>query len=269
MSRKYSLWQRQPGFVVGLFGALSFVLVGGANAKPGGVDDLGHRPEVKEPEAEALAPGQASGALEGTVTFGGTSVPSTTRVVNSTDPEICGIEHSLQNLVVSTENRGIRHVIVSLTGVPEERIVARTPARLILDNRDCQFAPHVAVATVGDTIVAVNSDATLHNTHYYGILRSNIALPGRGMTASRVAPSPGLVSVLCDVHGWMKSYIRIDSHPFHAVTDGSGQFRIEGIPPGSYTVELWHETLGAQEATVVIEADEVSIRDVEYATSPN
>jgi len=205
-----------------------------------------------------------TGALEITVTLRGSSIPSSTRVENSTDPAVCGTEHTLQDLVVSSDNRGIRHVIAALADVPEGQIPDRTPERLVIDNRDCRFAPHAAVATVGDTIVAVNSDSTLHNTHYYGPMQSNVALAVAGMSVSRIASQPGLVSILCDVHGWMKAYLRIDPHPFHGVSDADGRVRIDGIPPGTYELELWHERLGERVAEVEIEAGRVTTLEAEF-----
>lgn len=218
-------------------------------------------------ERDGRSVGQApnTGALEITVTLGGSSIPSSTRVENSTDPKVCGTEHTLQDLVVSRDNRGIRHVIAALADVPEDRIPDRGPDRLVIDNRDCRFVPHVAVATVGDTIVAVNSDSTLHNTHYYGPMQSNVALAVAGMSVPRVAGRPGLVSILCDVHGWMKAYLRIDPHPFHGVSDADGRVRIDGIPPGTYQLELWHERLGEQRvAEVEIRSGSVTTLEAEF-----
>ena len=133
--------------------------------------------------------------------------------------------------MVSDASRGVRNTIVALLDVPAERIPDPRPERLVIDNRDCEFFPHASVASIGDTVVAENSDPTLHNTHYYRPMRSNIALAAQGMTASRVARLTGLVTVLCDVHGWMKAYIRIDPHPFHDVTDDSGRFDARGLRP--------------------------------------
>lgn len=204
------------------------------------------------------------GALEGFVRLAGKGIPSPTTVENATDPEVCGREHTLEDLVVATENRGIRYAIATLVGVPKDRVPGRLPKRVVLDNRDCRFDPHVGVATVGDTIVATNGDPTLHTTHYYGVLRGNISLPASGMMVSRVARFAGTISVLCDVHGWMKSFIRVDEHPFHAVTDAQGHFRIFEIPPGSYTLELWHEKLGTQQVPVHIEPGTTSRIELEY-----
>ncbi len=160
-------------------------------------------------------------------------------------------------------------MIATLVDVPADRIPVGRPQRLVIDNHECRFSPHVAVARVGDTIVAQNSDPVLHTTHYYGPLTSNIALPVEGMTVSRVLGRPGVISVLCDVHGWMRAFVRVDVHPFHAVSDEYGFLRISEIPPGSYTLELWHEKLGTQQVQVEIRPNETAQIDIEYALTPS
>ncbi len=212
--------------------------------------------------------GSSLGALEGFVRLAGEGILFPTTVENATDPEVCGREQTLEDLVVATENRGIRYAIATLVGVPKDRVPGRLPKRVVLNNRDCRFDPHVSVATVGDTIVATNGDPTLHTTHYYGVLRGNISLPAGGMVVSRVARFAGIISVLCDVHGWMKSFIRVDEHPYHAVTDEQGHFLISEIPPGSYTLELWHEKLGTQQVSVRVEPGTTSRIELEYTLAP-
>ena len=211
----------------------------------------------------------ATGALEGYVRLAGESRPAPTRVQNTTDPEACGLEHSLEDLVLSAETRGVQHVIGTLVDVPTDRLPVGPPQRLVIDNYACRFIPHVAVARVGDTIVAKNSDPIFHTTHYYGPLTFNVALPMKGMTVSRVFRRSGIISVLCDTHGWMRAFVRVDVHPFHAVSDELGFLRIFGIPPGSYTLELWHETLGTQQVQVEIRSGETARLDIEYALTPS
>lgn len=239
-------------------------------------------PVVRQPASSAVpelqhtssaeveqAPASQTGVLEVRIRLAGESRPVPTQVQNSTDPEACDLQHSLGDLLVSAENRGVQNVIATLVDVPTDRIPANAPQRLMIDNRDCVFHPHVSVARVGDTVVAKNSDPILHNTHYYGPLGSNIALPFEGMTVSRVFRRSGTVIVLCDVHGWMRAIIRVDDHPLHAVSDELGFLRISGIPTGSYTVELWHETLGARRVEVEIHQDETTRLDFEYEPSPS
>jgi hypothetical protein len=110
----------------------------------------------------------------------------------------------------------------------------------VLDNRDCRFVPHVAVVTVGSRIEALNSDPLLH-TVYYGAVEANIALPIKGARIARVVERAGMIVVKCDVHGWMQAFLRVDPHPFHAVSAADGTFLIEGIPEGNYRLAAWPE----------------------------
>lgn len=204
------------------------------------------------------------GALEGFVRLGGDTIPEPTRVLNTTDPGLCSESQSLEDLLVSPATRGIRNVIVALTDVPESTVSTAEPESLVLDNRDCRFQPHVSVLTTGATIVAANADRLLHTVHYYGALTGNLSLPRQGMRRSRVVEEPGMIIVKCDVHGWMQAFIRVDAHPFHAVTGPEGTFRIPDVPEGEYTVELWHEKLGTRRATVRIEAGKTTTLEAEY-----
>lgn len=113
--------------------------------------------------------------------------------------------------------------------------------------------------------VSVNSDAVLHTTHLYGPREMNFSLPLQGMTTSRTLTEPGMYVVKCDVHGWMQAYIRVDDHPFHTVTDADGHFRIEGLPEGRYTLELWHEKLGPLEREIDVAAASPTSIDIEYS----
>jgi hypothetical protein len=65
-----------------------------------------------------------------------------------------------------------------------------------------------------------------------------------------------MVPFKCDVHGWMNAYAGVVDHPYFAVTDGSGRFELKGLPPGTYTVEAWHEKLGAQTQSITVGAKE-------------
>ena len=183
-----------------------------------------------------------------------------THIANTTDPEICGEGQTLEDILLS-ESNGIENVIVSVRDAPAVKIESET---LVLDNVECRFEPHVAAISTGSTIEARNSDAVLHTTHLYGPTEINISLPIEGAKSSRTLDEPGMYVVKCDVHGWMQAFIRVDEHPFHAVTDADGRFRIAGIPDGSYTLELWHEKLGPLERDVRIDGTTPTSIEVEY-----
>ncbi len=219
-----------------------------------------HGPEPSTAES-------AWGAVEGVVRFVGAALPAPTRVENTTDPAICGREQTLDDLVVSKENRGIRHAIVALAGVRDGSFPTPSPERVAIDNAECRFSPHAAVTTVGSTLEALNSDPVLHTTHLYGPADVNISLPVKGARATRELATPGLYLVKCDIHGWMQAFVRVDHHPFHAVTDANGTFRIEGIPPGQYRLEVWHEKLGTQEMEVTVEEGKTLSISLEFPLS--
>ena len=212
-----------------------------------------------------MATAAGHGTLEGLVTLVGEVVPGPTLIRNTTDPEACGSSHSLEDLVVSRDNLGIRHAIVALADVPAERVPTSAPERLVLDNVDCSFSPHASVLTVGSTIEAVNSDPILHTVHVYGALEANLSLPVEGARRTRVLDRPGMLIVKCDVHAWMQAFIRVDEHPFHAVSDSRGAFRIADVPAGSYTLEAWHESLGSQARRVEIEAGKTTYLELRYS----
>ena len=206
----------------------------------------------------------AVGTLEGTVRLNPPQAPLANRVENATDPAVCGRSHTLEDLVVSRDG-GIASAIVALDDVPADRVPPAAPARLTLDNRQCRFVPHVAVLTTGSVVTMLNSDAVLHTVHLYGPREANLALPLQGMRIPHTLDRPGLVVVKCDVHGWMQAFLRVDHHPFHAVTTVSGAFRLPRIPPGEYTLSVWHERLGEQRRRVDVRAGRTVRADVEYA----
>ena len=175
--------------------------------------------------------------------------------------------HTLEDVLVSDRNRGVKNVILALVDVPGGTAPPRVPGELLLDNIDCRFSPHVSVLTVGSVFETRNSDPTLHTVHLYGPSEANLALPLQGMTVSRTLDTAGVVVVKCDVHGWMQAFIRVDSHPFHAVTDGSGAFRITDVPAGEYTLEAWHERFGTQRHTVRIRDGETTTLALEFSGS--
>lgn len=222
--------------------------------------------ESTRPDPEVSAPASLTGTVRGRVRLAGTELPAPAVIENTTDPEVCGRVQRAGDLVVDADSRAIANVIVSLRDVPGEHVPSPVqPSRLVLDNRDCQFVPRVAVLTVGSTIEAVSHDDVLHTVHLYGALEHNIALPDASASRTVTVDEPGMIAVLCDVHGWMKAYVRVDAHPFHAVTGPDGTFAIDDVPAGSYQLEVWHERLGSQTVTVRVERGAGDELDIAYA----
>ena len=205
---------------------------------------LARTPEKKSP--------RSTGALQGTVRWNSAEVPQPTPMPAATALVGCGDLRALQDVSVSDQGGGIDNVILALVDVPAEAAPPPAPERLVLDNIDCRFSPHVAVLTAGSLLEMRNSDPILHLVHLYGPREANIAFPFKGMKVSRTIETAGVTIVKCDVHPWMQAFIRVDDHPFHAVTDRSGSFRIMDVPAGAHMLEAWHETLGTRQRTVRI-----------------
>ncbi len=214
------------------------------------------------------------GVLQGIVRWSDSAVPEPTVVLNTTDPDVCGTRHTLEDLSVSPRTQGLANVIVAVIDVPVDEVQTVEPQHLVLDNRQCRFVPHAAVLTVGSTVETTNSDDTLHTVHFYGDREANIALPFDGMRIARRLEGKGLIAVRCDVHGWMQAFIRVDTHEYHAVTDANGTFRIGRLPEGSYTLELWHERLGFRQHAITVEAGQttrvtIDVPDGQLTLTPN
>lgn len=140
-----------------------------------------------------------------------------------------------------------------------------TPASpAVLDQKGCVYAPRVLGLQVGQTLEIRNSDSTLHNMHATpeNNQEFNKALSLQGLNHTHTfSTAEVMVPFKCDVHRWMRAYVGVLEHPFYAVSGAGGAFTLNGLPPGTYTIEAWHEKLGTQTQSVTIgpsEAKDVS-----------
>jgi hypothetical protein len=79
----------------------------------------------------------------------------------------------------------------------------------------------------------------------------------KGLKSTTVFTAPEvMVPFKCDVHRWMNAWVGVVEHPFYAVSGEGGAFELKGLPPGTYTIEAWHEKLGTQTQSVTIGAKE-------------
>jgi hypothetical protein len=135
-----------------------------------------------------------------------------------------------------------------------------------IDQQNCRYHPHVFGMRVNQPLEIVNSDPTLHNIHAMpkGNSEFNNGQPIQGMKMTHTFDKPEvMVPFKCDVHGWMNAYVGVLPHPYYAVTDKSGKFELKSLPPGTYTIEAWHEKLGTQTASVTLGAKES--KDITFA----
>ncbi len=130
----------------------------------------------------------------------------------------------------------------------------------MLDQVQCEYVPHVLAIPVGATVKIKNSDGILHNVHTFSEKNSpfNRAQPKYLKEISEKFSKPEVVSVRCDVHAWMSGWIVVTESPFYDVTSADGSFKLESVPVGKYTLEVWHETLGKATQSVEVKLGEVT-----------
>jgi len=126
---------------------------------------------------------------------------------------------------------------------------------VVLDQRGCIYTPRVVGLRVGQSIEVVNSDDTLHNVHALPMQNQefNHGQQFRNMRLTKTFTVPEvMVRFKCDVHGWMAAWVGVTTHPFFAITGNDGTFSLKGVPPGTYTVEAWHEKFGLRTTQVTV-----------------
>jgi hypothetical protein len=144
------------------------------------------------------------------------------------------------------------------------------PGRILLDNKQCAFTPHVQIARIGSELLLKNSDPILHTVHARlgNETLFNVGLP-RWRQVSKVLDRLGVVRIDCDVlHTWMSAAIVVVSTPYVAVTGERGLFTIEDIPAGKYAVEIWHEVLGIKKAQISVPQSGAIFLDAIYGRIP-
>ncbi len=198
--------------------------------------------------------------ISGTIKYDG-DVPKFNEIKMDADP-VCVTHHTTpvypQTLVVG-EGNTLGNVFVYIkSGLPKKDYPA--PAEpVVIDQKGCQYTPHVTGAMVGQTIKFLNPDGTLHNIHAICKINQelNTAMPKFRTEITKVFDKEEFMFPLkCDVHPWMNAWIAIMSHPFFSTTHTDGKFKIENIPAGSYEIEVWHEKLGTQKSYVTFNGNE-------------
>jgi plastocyanin len=130
---------------------------------------------------------------------------------------------------------------------------------VVLDQQGCWYQPHVFGIMVGQKLEVRNSDPLLHNIHATPKKNKpfNIGQPVKGMKSYHTFDTPEImVPFKCDVHPWMSAYAGVLDHPFFSVSNDKGEFEIKNLPPGTYTIEAWHEKFGTLTQTVTVKPGE-------------
>lgn len=205
----------------------------------------------------------SGGIISGRVIFVG-DPPQVKKIKVTKDNEKCGAEITAEDLVVSPD-KGIQNAVVSVTGL--KGTPAKTDKAPTIDQKGCVFHPHVVIVPIGSGVDILNSDGVLHNFHTYSNKNPvvNKAQPGFKKKMTESFAQPEIIKINCDAHSWMSAWIVVTDHPYIDATDNVGAFKIVDVPPGTHTVEVWHETLGKVTKTVTVKAGEEAKLIIELA----
>jgi plastocyanin len=234
----------------------------------------GEKSEAPKAESAATAPagGTATpdeangGTITGKVAFEGTKPVMKTIDMSATP--FC--EHAHQGNpakseeVVVNSNGTLKYAFVYVkAGLPDKNWqVPTTPVEL--DQKGCMYQPHVIGLMTGQNLTIKSADQTNHNIH--PLPKDNQEWnesqpPGSEDKTKSFPRQEIMIPVKCNVHPWMRAYIGVVSHPFFAVTGEDGTYSLKGLPPGTYTVTVWHEKYGTQDQQVTVGAKESKTAD--------
>lgn len=195
-----------------------------------------------------------AGAIEGVVTLDGPAPAPKTLALAAE----CAQQHDgpvADDSVVVSDGK-LANAFVWIERGLDGWIVPDAPDTVVeIDQQGCIYRPRVLGVRPGQGVAILNSDPLLHNVHSVSEDNGgfNQAMPTRGTKLDKRFDEPEImVTLKCDVHPWMRAYIGVVDHPWFAVTGADGSFAIEGVPPGSYTLGVWHEVFGRSTAEVTV-----------------
>ena len=190
------------------------------------------------------------GAIQGKFVFGG-AVPTAGELKTDKDVEVCGKHKLLAEELVVGADKGIANVVVFVRDkgvkVNPDAAKAAAGAKVVLDNKNCRFEPHVTFVQVGQELVVKNSDTVGHNSNIATIKNapSNNLIPAGGDTTITFGSDEAVpAQVTCNIHPWMKSWLLVRPNPYAAVSAADGTFVIKDVPVGEVELQFWHEKAG-------------------------
>jgi len=164
--------------------------------------------------------------------------------------KVCGSEILEESLIL--ENQKVKNVVVWLEGKHAKKLKSE-PGSYTIDQKKCSYSPHVLAMPQGSELKILTSDPINHNIHTYSFDNDPINimfLPNQDYTQEMEEPE--VIKVSCDLHSWMVAYIVVTPNSYFAMTQNNGTFEIKNVPPGKYTLKLWHESLGEESRKIEV-----------------
>jgi hypothetical protein len=156
------------------------------------------------------------------------------------DPDRVG-NRDLERLIIGQDG-GVENTVVFLKGVTQGKAWDLPASRQLLDQKTCRYVPHISLVQVNTNFGIKSSDPILHTVHMMGVADYNLPFPMINVVLDRTLRKSGIIDLKCNAgHIWMNGIVLVVDHPYYAVTDERGEFRLTNVPPGEYEIAAWHE----------------------------
>ena len=188
---------------------------------------------------------RAGGTIVGVVT---TKEPPGPAIRVTIDQAACGASLPDEAIVVDAAGH-LANAVITIAGLK-----GAPPAETTISNTGCRFVPRVSMLRPGGSVKMTSTDPVLHTMRAStadGRALFNISLPVPNMAVWRALDAAGPVQFACSTHPWMRGYVVVSADAA-IVTGADGAFRVENVPPGTYDVQFWHESLHASSARVTV-----------------
>ncbi len=189
------------------------------------------------------------GTLSGQFVVQGT-LPEKSDVLVSKEFAVCGTDIPDDSLLINTQSRGIANIFVYLNHAPDRihpALQNSVHQTLEITSENCRFVPHALIAQTTQPICFSTDEGFLHHIRAVSFMNPSIsqAVADQAQATFQFANSDRFpIKVTCDTHSWMQSWWLILDHPYAAVSDKDGRFKISNLPSGEHTLTVWHERCG-------------------------
>jgi plastocyanin len=195
---------------------------------------------------------QGGGTISGKITYNG-QPPPRPRLSITMDRQYCGASREDDTWLVGADG-GVRNVVVFLSDIATGKKMTAAP-KLVLNQIGCRYVPRISIVPVDTQMEVKSSDPVLHNVHTYrdGTTLINFAVPPKqNFSITRKLDKTGGMKLKCDVHPFMRGAIFVAANPYVAITGEDGSYEIPDVPPGTYTINTWHEMAGGISQRVTV-----------------
>lgn len=197
-----------------------------------------------------------AGSISGTIRYTGKR-PHPAIIDMSEDPACVEAHHGkpIDDSLLVSSHGALANAFVYVKKGLEGKAFETPSTPVTIDQHGCWFLPRVLGIQTNQILEVTNSDPVTHNIHPMAQTNrewNHSQGTGDAPLVRKFIKPEVMIPVKCNIHHWMRAYIGVVDHPYFAVSKQDGSYTIAGLPPGTYTIEFWHESLGTQEREVTV-----------------